>query len=66
MLSLLLYLVIVLVITSLVLWAVDSAPFVTNPRLKQMVHWLVVVIAVVICIAVLLQFLGVHVPPALR
>jgi hypothetical protein len=66
MLSLLLYLVGVLLIAGLVLWAVDTAPFLKTSPIRPMIHWLVVVVAVIICVAVLLNFLGVRMPPALR
>lgn len=61
MLSLIVYMVVTLLIVGLLLWAVDSMPFI-NADVKKMIHILVIVMAVLWLLGVIFPSIGAHFP----
>lgn len=61
MLSLLVYMVVTLLVVGLLLWAIDSMPWI-NADVKKMIHILVVVIAVLWLIGIIFPSIGTHFP----
>lgn len=62
MLNLIVYMVVTLLLVGLLLWAVDSMPWI-NADVKKMIDILVIVMAVLWLIGVIFPGIGWHLPP---